>query len=150
MRCVHNAIFYLLWYNVIHWSNHTYKKSSFLSFNNLLFSVNNTGKVMSKTDKVWYRWREWKMPLCKLHTFWMAAWLICCFIVMFFYIERKWLLMRNIATILPLKSKFSGKFQCFSAIDGSIEMLKNSWISKNLNQNEKFQKIIWGPNSEPR
>ena len=35
--------------------------------------------------------------------------------------------MRNLATILPVKSKFSGKFQRFNAIeDGSIEMLKNS------------------------
>ena len=34
--------------------------------------------------------------------------------------------MRNIDNILPLKSKLSGKFQGFNAIDGSIEMLKNS------------------------
>ena len=32
--------------------------------------------------------------------------------------------MRNLATISPLKSKLSGKFQRFNAIDGSIEMLK--------------------------
>ena len=38
--------------------------------------------------------------------------------------------MRNLATILPLKSKLSGKFERFNAIGGSIEMLKNSWISK--------------------
>ena len=30
------------------------------------------------------------------------------------------------STILPPKSIFSGKFERFSAIDGSIEMLKNS------------------------
>ena len=35
-----------------------------------------------------------------------------------FYIER------NLATILPFKSKLSGKFQRFNAIDGSIDMLK--------------------------
>ena len=56
----------------------------------------------------------------------------------FIFIERKWLLMRNLATISPLTSKLSGKFQCFNAIDGSIEMLKNSWISKNFNSNETF------------
>ena len=33
--------------------------------------------------------------------------------------------MRNLTTTLPLKSKFSGKFQRFSAIDGSIEMMEN-------------------------
>ena len=32
--------------------------------------------------------------------------------------------MRNLAAILPLKSKLSWKFQCFSAIDRSIETLK--------------------------
>ena len=41
-------------------------------------------------------------------------------------IERKCFLKRNLATILPLKLKLSGKFQSFNAIDGSIEMLKNS------------------------
>ena len=34
--------------------------------------------------------------------------------------------MGNLARILPLKSKLPGKFQCFHAIDGSVEMLKNS------------------------
>ena len=29
--------------------------------------------------------------------------------------ERKWLLKRNLATMLPLKPKFSGKFQHFNA-----------------------------------
>ena len=32
----------------------------------------------------------------------------------------------NLATILPLKSKLSEKFQRFNATDESIEMLKNS------------------------
>ena len=54
------------------------------------------------------------MPLRKWHTFWMPLCLIYCFIVMLFYIERKWFLMRNLATILPLKSKLSGKFQHFN------------------------------------
>ena len=58
----------------------------------------------------------------KCHTFWMTSWLICCFNVIFFYIERKWLLMKNVATILPLK--LSEKFQRFNAIDESIKMLK--------------------------
>ena len=44
------------------------------------------------------------MPLCEWHTFWMVPWLICYFIVMSFCIERKWLLMRNLAIILHLKS----------------------------------------------
>ena len=64
------------------------------------------------------------MPLCKWHTFWMAPCLICYSIVILFYIERKWLLIRNLATILPLKSKLSGKLQCFNAIDGSIKCWK--------------------------
>ena len=51
-----------------------------------------------------------------------------------FYYHILWLLKRNLAIILPLKSKLSGKFQRFNAIDGNIEMLKYSWISKNFNQ----------------
>ena len=34
--------------------------------------------------------------------------------------------MINLATILPLQSNLSGKFQRFNAIDGSLKMLKNS------------------------
>ena len=52
----------------------------------------------------------------------MALRLICCFIVILFYIERKPLLMRNLAILLPLKSKLPGKSQRFSAIDDSIKM----------------------------
>ena len=52
------------------------------------------------------------------------------FFVMFFYIERNWLLMRNLVTILPLKSKLSGKYQRFNAIDRSIKMLKIIQFSK--------------------
>ena len=47
----------------------------------------------------------------------MAPCLVCYFIVILFYIERKWL-MRNLARILPLKPKLSGKFQRVNAIGG--------------------------------
>ena len=63
------------------------------------------------------------MLLCKWHTFWMAPWLICCFTFLL-HIEWKWLLQRNLVTILPLTSKLSAEFQSFNAIDGDIEMLK--------------------------
>ena len=43
-----------------------------------------------------------------------------------FYIERKWLLIINLAAILPLKSQLSGKFQHFNAIDRSLKLLKKS------------------------
>ena len=72
-------------------------------------------------------WMGWKMPLCKWHTFWVARCLICYFISILFYIERKWLLMRNFVRILSLKFKLSGNFQCFNAIDGNIEMLKTRY-----------------------
>ena len=39
----------------------------------------------------------------------------------------------NLAIVLPLKSKLSGKVQRFDAIHGSTEMLKNGWISENFN-----------------
>ena len=73
------------------------------------------------------------MPLYKLYTFWMTPWLICCFTDILLHTEGKWLLKKNLAAILPLKSKSSWKFQRFNAIDGSINKLKNSWISKNFN-----------------
>ena len=38
--------------------------------------------------------------------------------------------MRNVVPILPLKSKLSGKFQRFNAINRSIEMLKIVEFSK--------------------
>ena len=79
------------------------------------------GKWWSKIDKMWKSQMGWKMPLCKWHTFWMTPCLICYFIVILFYIERKWLFMRNVAIIVPLKSKSSGKFQRFSTNDEIIE-----------------------------
>ena len=79
------------------------------------------GKWWSKIDKMWKSQMGWKMPLCKWHTFWMTPCLICYFIVILFYIERKWLFMRNVAIIVPLKSKSSGKFQRFNTNDEIIE-----------------------------
>ena len=61
----------------------------------------------------------------------MVNFLFCCHFILY-YIERKWFLMINLATILPLMSKLFWKFQRLIATDGSIEMLKNSWISKNF------------------
>ena len=48
----------------------------------------------------------------------MFSLLFYCYIIL--YCEK----VRNLATILPLKFKFSGKFQHFNAIDGSMKMLK--------------------------
>ena len=100
-------------------------KKYFFSFYSLLFLITQW-RWSSKIGKALHGWMEWKMPLSKSHTFWMAAWLICCFIVIL-YTER------NLATILPLNSKLSGKFQPFNAINGCNEMLKNSWISEDFN-----------------
>ena len=52
--------------------------------------------------------------------------------------------MRNLTIILPLtlKSKLPGKFQRFSAIDGSSEMLKNSWISKKFQLKRKIKNEV--------
>ena len=60
-----DAIFYLRWYNVIHWSSHIYKKSSFPSFYSYLvkFSEWHTGSgivKLTKCDKVEWdeKWRH--------------------------------------------------------------------------------------------
>ena len=49
-----------------------------------------------------------KIPLYNWRTFWMAPYLICYFVVILFIIERKWLFMRTLNTVLPLKSKLCG------------------------------------------
>ena len=43
----------------------------------------------------------WKLLLCKSCKLWMTLWLICCFIVMLFYIERKWLLWKIYSQSYP-------------------------------------------------
>ena len=69
---------------------------------------------------------------------------ICYFIVILFILSESRLLMRNLVIILPLtlKSKLSGKFQRFSANDGSSEMLKNSWISKKFQLKSKIKNEV--------
>ena len=80
--------------------------------------MNNTREGIDKN------WESVRQVNRNWHTFWMAPWLICCFTAILLHIERKWLLQENLATILPLKPKLSGKFQHFNANDGSIETLK--------------------------
>ena len=50
--------------------------------------------------------------------------------------------MRNVATILPLKSKLSRKFQRFSGTDGSIEMLKKIVEFPNISIKMKYFKTF--------
>ena len=66
------------------------------------------------------------------------------FLVILLYIEKKQLRKRKLITISLLNSKLFGKFQRFNAVGRSIEMLKNSWISKIFNQNDNF-KIFYEP-----
>ena len=136
-----DLIFYFLWYNVIRWSSHFCKKSSFLSFYSFLV------------------WQSWKMPLCKWYTFWMPPCLNSYFIVILSYIERKWLLMRNLATMLPLKSKsylvqiLVQKFpyrviQRFTGICIQIAsrmqfLCVNKWCSANVFSDTKQKYVFW-------
>ena len=57
------------------------------------------GRWQNKIDKVLRRWIGWKLSLYKWHSLWMAPWLACCFIVTLLYIERKWIHVRNLATV---------------------------------------------------
>ena len=59
-------------------------------------------------------------------TYFLNGSLVNVFLLSYCYILRESypLLKRNLGTILPLKSRLSGKFQRFNAIDKSIEMLK--------------------------
>ena len=62
------------------------------------------------------------------------------FFVILIYIDRKRLLKRKLVKILPFNFRLlSGKFQDFSAIGENIDMLKNGWISKNVDENDSFK-----------
>ena len=84
---------------------------------------------------------------------WVVYMTFYCHII--FYWEKA-IFLRNLVTILLLKSKFSGKFQRFNATDRYIEMLKNSWISISIKTKNcktsyeaqivsRFKKIIQPP-----
>ena len=136
-------IFILRWFNVICWSSHICNKSYSLSFSSFLikFSEWHRGSVRVKLTK--YEKVEWgeKCHYASDMVFFLSLiekkgifngpmfnLLFYCHII-----ERKWLLMRHLSIILPLKSKYFRKFQRFNTIDESIEILRNSWILKNFN-----------------
>ena len=98
---------------------------------------------------MWQCWMEWKMSLCNWHTFWMAPSLICFFIVVFFYIERKWLLLRSLATVLPLKSKFSPKFQRFNNLDRFSIKMKNCKTLHEVQTASHLKEIFLPPANPP-
>ena len=70
-----DVTFYLRWYNVIRWSSHICKKSSFLSFYSFFVKFSEwhrgNGRVnLTKCDKV-----EWGEK-CNRHSFWIVPGLI--------------------------------------------------------------------------
>ena len=87
---------------------------------------------------MWYRLRQWIPP-----------WFIYHFTLILWHIERKWLLKRNLPTILLFKSKLSGKLQHFNAIDGSIKMLKSMLIFQIFQLKWKFSKHFTSPEQQP-
>ena len=100
--------------------------------------MNDRGSVrvkLTKCDKV--EWSEKCHYANDILFEWLHVWFV--FYCILFYIERKWLLMRNFAIILPLKSKLSEKFQRFNTIDESIGCVlgayhfqfQKSWDSQN-------------------
>ena len=126
--------FYLLWCNVISWNSYIQKKSSFPSFYSFLVKFNEErhGSVTVKLTKC-DKYLNWvKNAIMQVTYFLNGSMFNLLFFFIFFYTERKWLLIRNLAAILPLKSKLSGKRPRFIAIDRSIKMLKNIWIFKNF------------------
>ena len=132
---------------MVHWDSNVYRKKKFFIPYFSIFS-NNITEVQSKIYKMWHMWIGWIKVLCKWHIFSMIPRLTTV-LWSYYFLERKFFLMRNLTTILPLKFRLSERLQRFNAIDGNIEMLKNIWISKNFSWNEKYQNILRIPNSEP-
>ena len=89
------------------------------------------------------------MSLCNWHTFWLAPSLICFFIVVFFYIETKWLLLRSLATVLPLKSKLSPKFQRFNNLDRFSIKMKNCKTLYEVQTASHLKEIFQSPPPQP-
>ena len=79
----------------------------------------------------------------------MAIRLIWFFIVGFFYIERKCLLMRSLATILPLKSKLSTKFQHFNTLDRFYIKMKNCKTLYKVQTASCLKEIFQPPPTHP-
>ena len=75
----------------------------------------------------------------------MVPFSICYFIDILFYILRKWLLIKNLARILSLKSKLPGKCRRFYAINKSIKILKKNLIFQKFQLNWKIVKHFTGP-----
>ena len=110
--------FWIMWFFTL--NTMSYAEAAIFA-KNLLFShsivskrslVNNTGEVLEWNWQSVPNLNGWKIPLSSDILF---KWSHVSFVIFFilFYIERKWLLMRNLATILPLKFKLSGKFQSY-------------------------------------
>ena len=119
-------IFYLLWSNVIPWSSHIYKKTSFLSFHCLIFSVNNTGETIESNwqNVIHVELNGIKNSIMQL-TFFLDGPMANS---LFYFFKKKWLLNKNLVLILLLNPKLSGKFQRFNHCVKSIRIRSYSGL----------------------
>ena len=79
----------------------------------------------------------------------MVRSLICFFLSYFFYIERKWLLMRSLSTVLPLKWKLSQKFQRFNTLDRFSIKMKNCKTLYEVQTASRLKEIFQPPLTHP-
>ena len=79
----------------------------------------------------------------------MVRSLICFFLSYFFYIERKWLLMRSLSTVLPLKWKLSQKFQRFNTLDRFSIKMKNCKTLYEVQTASHLKEIFQSPPPQP-
>ena len=85
-----------------------------------------------------------KNVIIKWHNFWIAQYLICCFIVILFHFEGRWLLMRNLATILPLNFKsLEQKFRY-----GDIQKYTDMCFHSSKSRNGVVQMFFLTPNEK--
>ena len=128
-----DVIFYLLLHNVIRWSNHIYKKCSFLLLHSLLFLMKNTRKVIKRNWQSVTQVNGMKNVIMQMTYFLNDPMVnILFYYHIIIYIERKWFLKRSLVTILHWNphckiSVFQGR---------SLMEVSKRW--KNFNETETF------------
>ena len=129
------CFYYFVDINVVRWSSHIYKKSSFFKFYGSLFLVKTHGRWWSKSDKVRNKSMEWKMSLCKWHTFWMLRWFFYCHIFIYKQKVTSW---EKFSPNLTLEAQLVWKISIFQRYWRKYRNAQKEFNFKKYALNEKL------------